>query len=115
MLSVAIHHQDGVSARCRIQAGAKGRLVAEVAAESDRLDAPVGPRQLGQDRAGIIGRAVVDIEKPQLVGQGSQRLQQARVESAQAGAFVVYRNDEVEPHGGKYWRVIVLAPGPGSL
>ena len=94
VLQIGVDHDYRVAA-CVIQAGGDGDFLAEIARQTDRCNAVIGPPKCLDGRPRIVGTAVVDVNDFPLA-QGIHHREKARMECRQPHGLIEGRNDHRE-------------------
>jgi len=101
ILQVGVDHHHRVAGG-GIEPGGQRRLLAEVARQLQRAGPRIGFKQGGDDRPGVVGAAVVDVQHAAIERQLIHDRTQALVERAQHGGFVVGGDDDGELRHGRH-------------
>src|SRR5438067_5146129 len=110
MLAVAIHDNDSI-ATGPFQAGAKGKLLAEVSAQPETVQVGHGAGFIGKDFPGVIGRAVIDDDQFEAAAGLAQLAGYAGKEPAKVSLFLMKWHNQGDKrrafgfHGSALWRV----------
>ena len=93
MLQIAIHGDDDVAFGF-VKAGRERRCLAEIAAQANHLEVPIGLHQIGEQLKASVGRRVVDEKNFVRALQLLQHRREAVVEREDGVLLIVNRNDD---------------------